>query len=121
MIVVGDRGIVTDSVIRDELSQVDGLRWVGALRAPAIRQLVRDKSIQMSLFDDHDLAEITTPDFPNERLVVCRNPFLAEDRARVREELLKATEKDLDEIAAATRRPVRPLRGKDKLVYALEK
>jgi hypothetical protein len=115
VIIVGDRGIVTDSVIRDELSHVDGLRWVGALRAPAIRQLVRDKSIQMSLFDEHDLAEITSPDFHNERLVVCRNPFLAEDRARVREELLKATEKDLDDIAAATRRAVRPLRGKDKI------
>lgn len=115
VIIVGDRGIVTDSVIRGELSQVDGLRWVGALRAPTIRQLVRDKSIQMSLFDDRDLAEITSPDFPNERLVVCRNPYLAEERARVREELLKATEKDLDDIAAATRRAVRPLRGKDKI------
>src|SRR5579862_347288 len=115
VIIVGDRGIVTDSVIRDELSQVDGLRWVGALRAPAIRQLVRDKSIQMSLFDDRDLAEVTSPDFPNERLAVCRNPYLAEERARVREELLKATEKDLDDIAAATRRAVRPLRGKDKI------
>ncbi|MBV8311743.1 MAG: IS1634 family transposase [Planctomycetaceae bacterium] len=115
MIAVGDRGIVTDAVIRDEFSQVDGLNWVGALRAPAIRKLARDKSIQMSLFDERELAEIASPDYPDERLVVCRNPSLAQERARVREELLKATEAELDEIAAATRRKVRPLRGKDKI------
>ena len=96
VIIVADRGIVTETTIRNDLSKVDGLRWVGALRAPTIRRLVRDKSIQMSLFDERDLAEVTSDDFPGERLIVCRNPFLAEERIRVREELLKATEKELD-------------------------
>jgi hypothetical protein len=82
------------------------------LRAPAIKKLISDGVLQLSLFDSRDLAEITHPDFPGERLIACYNPLLAEERARKRPELLAATEKELEKIAAATRRKRRPLRGK---------
>jgi uncharacterized protein with PIN domain len=89
------------------------------LRAPAIRGLVEAGAIQLSLFDQRDLAEITAPDYPGERLVVCRNPLLAEERSRKRGELLDATEKKLTAIAQRVRRATRPLRGKDKIALAV--
>ena len=85
------------------------------MRAPAIKKLASDGVLQLSLFDSRDLAEITHPDFPGERLVACYNPLLAEERARKRPELLAATEKELEKIAAATRRKKRPLRGKQNI------
>jgi hypothetical protein len=97
------------------LAPVEGLEWITALRAPAIRKLAEQGVIQPSLFDERDLAEIRSPVYPGERLVACRNPFLAEERAGKREELLQATEKELEKIVAATRRKQRPLRGKDKI------
>ena len=109
LVVVGDRGLLTQARIRDELRPA-GLDWISALRAPAIRELARQGAIQMSLFDHQDLAEITSPDFPGERLLLCRNPLLAAKRARQREALLQATEKLLDPIVAATQRIRRPLR-----------
>jgi transposase len=115
IVVVGDRGIITDAVIRENLATAKTLSWIGALRAPAIRALVEKGSVQLSLFDETDLAEVSFPDFPGERLVVCRNPLLAAERARVREELLKATEKELDKITLATQRAKRRLHGKDKI------
>lgn len=74
--------------------------WITALRAPAIRKLVEDGSIQLGLFDLRNLAEITSPDYPDERIIVCYNPTVAQDRARTRQELLQATEKELDKVAA---------------------
>jgi len=116
VVLVGDRGMLTEARIREELRPIDGLDWITALRAPAIRKLVDQGAfVPASLFDERDLAEITSPSYPGERLVVCRNPFLAEERARKREELLQATEKGLDKIVAATRRAQRRLRGKDKI------
>lgn len=115
LVVVGDRGIVTDARIRDDLAPEEGLAWIGALKAPAIRKLMADGPLQMSLFDERDMAEIKSPDFPGERLIACRNPLLAAERARVREELLQATERQLEKIAEATRRAKRRLRGKDKI------
>ena len=109
LVVVGDRGLLTQARIRDELRPA-GLDWISALRAPAIRALVRQGAVQMSLFDQQDLAEITSADYPGERLLLCRNPLLAAQRARKREALLCATEKLLDPIVAATRRARRPLR-----------
>ena len=109
VVVVGDRGLLTQARIRDELRPA-GLDWISALRAPAIRQLVRQGAVQMSLFDQQDLAEITAPDYPGERLLLCRNPLLAQRRAHKREALLQATEKLLDPIVSATRRSRRPLR-----------
>jgi hypothetical protein len=111
LILVGDRGMLTAARIREELAGVEGLEWITALRAPAIQALVHSGALQLSLFDQQDLAEITHPDYPGERLIVCKNPLLAADRARKRQELLAATERDLAVIATATRRAKRPLRG----------
>jgi transposase len=96
MVLVGDRGMITSARIRDDLRPA-GLDWITCLRAPAIQALARDDGpLQLSLFDERDLAEITAPDmFPGERLIVCRNRDLAAERARKREELLVATERDL--------------------------
>ena len=111
---VGDRGMLTNARIRDELRPAQ-LDWISALRAPQIKALVEAGALQLSLFDEQDLAQISCPDYPGERLVCCHNPALAHERARKRDDLLAATEKELDTIAAATRRHKRPLRGKDKI------
>ena len=100
---VGDRGMLTNARIRDEVRPAQ-LDWISALRAPQIKALVEDGALQLSLFDEQDLVEISSPEFPGERLVCCHNPVLAEQRARKRQELLAATEKELTPIAAATRR-----------------
>ena len=78
VVLVGDRGMITEARIREDLQGVDGLDWITALRAPAIRKLLAEGSLQPSLFDEKDLAEMTSPLYPNERLVVCRNPLLAD-------------------------------------------
>jgi Transposase DDE domain len=117
---VGDRGMLTNARIRDEVRPAQ-LDWVSALRAPQIKTLVEEGALQLSLFDEQDLFEITSPEFPGERLVCCHNPVLAEQRARKRQELLAATEKELTPIAAATRRERRPLRGSDKIALRVGK
>src|SRR3982074_3038641 len=117
---VGDRGMLTNARINDELRPAQ-LDWISALRAPQIKALVETGAIQLSLFDEQDLFEISSPQFPGERLVCCHNPVLAEQRARKRQELLAATEKELTPIAAATRRATRPLRGKDKIALRVGK
>ena len=114
VVLVGDRGMLTAARLREDVRPA-GLDWITALRAPQVKKLVRDGDLQLTLFDVQDLAEITTPDFPGERLVACKNPFLEAERARKRESLLAATEADLDKIAAACARARRPLRGKDKI------
>jgi hypothetical protein len=118
--VVGDRGMLTKARIRDDLKPAE-LDWVTALRGPAIKALISQGAIQPTLFDEADMAEITHPDYPGERLIACYNPFLEADRARTRAELLDATEAELEKIAAATRRARRPLRGKDKIALAAGK
>jgi hypothetical protein len=109
MVMVGDRGMITSARIAALNQLEDGTRrpdadaygWITALRAPAIRKLMADDGpLQLSLFDQQDLAEITSPDFPGERLIACRNPVLAADRARTREDLLTATEKLLTPLIA---------------------
>ena len=115
VVFVGDRGMITSKRIDAELRDVEGLDWITALRADSIKVLASQGTIQPSLFDECDLAEVESPDYPGERLVVCRNPALAEERARKRTELLAATEKLLDEIVAATQRRRRPLRGKSAI------
>ena len=112
---VGDRGLLTDARIREELRPVEGLEWITALRAPAIGALVESALLQLSLFDERDLFEFSSPDYPGERLVACKNPFLAEERARKREALLRSTERELEKIATATRREKRRLLGKDNI------
>ena len=117
---VGDRGMLTSARIRDELRPA-ALDWISALRAPQIKALVEADALQLSLFDEQNLVEIDSPDYPGERLVCCRNPVLADERARKRDELMAATEKELDTIAAATRRDRRPLRGRDKIALRVGK
>ena len=111
VVLVGDRGMLTAARIREDLAGVDGLRWITTLRAPTIRKLVAAGTVTPSLFDERDLAEVTSEEFPGERLIVCRNPLLAAERGRKRQELLQATEKELEPIAAATRRKTNPLRS----------
>lgn len=111
VVLVGDRGMLTSRRIDEELRDVEGLDWISALRADNIQKLAAAGLLPPSLFDERDLAEITSPDFPDERLVVCRNPLLADKRARTRRELLEATEKDLAKVAAAVARAKQPLRG----------
>jgi hypothetical protein len=110
VVLVGDRGMLTAARLRDDVAPAH-LDWITALRAPQVKNLVRDGDLQLTLFDTQDLAEITSPDFPGERLVACMNPFLEAERARKRESLLAATEADLAKIAAACARARRPLRG----------
>jgi transposase len=112
LVLVGDRGMITSARIREDFAEDSGIRWVTALRAASIQKLAADGALQLSLFDTVDLAEIAHPDYPGERLVVCFNPVLSEERARKREDLLQATEKELEKIAQATKRQKRRLRGK---------
>jgi len=115
VVLVGDRGMITEARIKEDLKPVEGLDWITALRAPNIRKLREQGLIQPELFDDRDLAEICSPDFPGERLVACRNPFLAAERGRKRNALLAATERELDQVAQAVRRTRSPLRGSDRI------
>ena len=114
VVLVGDRGMITQARISEDIKSA-GLDWITALRAPAIRALLKGGALQMSLFDDRDMAGITSPEFPGERLIVCRNRALAAERARKREDLLAATERDLARIAAAVARKRQPLRGKAEI------
>jgi Transposase DDE domain len=113
VVLVGDRGMITEARIREDLAPA-GLDWLTALRAPAIQALAADDGpLQISLFDERDMAEIASPDYPGERLIVCRNKALASERARKREELLAATEADLARIKSRVESG--PLRGADKI------
>ena len=115
VLLAGDRGMVTEARIKEDLTPA-GLDWLTALRAPAIQELAADDGpLQLSLFDERDMAEITAPDYPGERLIVCRNKALAQERGRKREELLAATGKELAKIAASVERARNPLAGADKI------
>jgi hypothetical protein len=114
VVLVGDRGMITQARVQEDIKPAE-LDWITALRAPEIQSLAAAGPLQPSLFDERDMGEIASPDYPGERLIVCRNPDLAIERARKRTQLLAATEKDLAAIAAAVTRPLRPLRGKDKI------
>jgi hypothetical protein len=97
LVLVGDRGMITQARVQ-ALRALGGMGWITCLRAAQIKQLAQAGAVQLSLFDQHDLAEIVHPDFPGERLVACRNPALAAERARKRAELLAATEAELDKV-----------------------
>lgn len=115
VILVGDRGMITEARIREDFKGTPGLDWITALRSPQIKELVHSGSIQLSLFDTCDMAEINHPDYAGERLIVCHNPLLEAKRGKSREELLLATEKELEKVTRATSRTTRPLAGKDKI------
>jgi len=110
--------MITEARISDDVKPA-GLDWITALRAPAIKALCESGALQLSLFDERDMARITTPEFPGERLIVCRNPDLAALRQRKREDLLAATARDLARIQAAAARRRRPLRGADAIALKL--
>lgn len=119
MVLVGDRGMITAARLRDDLTPA-GLDWITCLRAPQIRALAQDQGpLQLSLFDERDLAEISSPEFPGERLIVCRNRDLARERARKREALLVATERELTRIQAQVRRKGSPLRDAAEIGLAV--
>jgi len=121
VVMVGDRGMITEARIKDDLKPA-GLDWITALRAPSIQKLAaEDGPLQLSFFDARDLAEIESPDFPGERLIVCKNHALAEERSRKRNELLDATEKDLKDIEKRVVRQRKPLRGADEIGLAVGK
>ncbi|HEY3651165.1 MAG TPA: IS1634 family transposase [Streptosporangiaceae bacterium] len=120
VVLVGDRGMLTAARLRQDVAPAH-LDWITALRAPQVKKLVRGGDLQLTLFDVQDLAEITSPDFPGERLIACMNPFLEAERARKRESLLAATEADLGKIAAACARTRRPLRGTDKIAVRVDR
>jgi hypothetical protein len=119
VVLVGDRGMLTRARIEQTLRPA-GLDWITALRGPAMRQLAAEGGpLQLSLFDTRDMAEISSPDYPGERLVVCRNPLLAEERRRKRDELLALTEADLSKIQARVRREKTPLHGAAEIGQAV--
>ena len=119
VVLVGDRGMITDARLEADVKPA-GLDWITALRAPSIRELAAEGGpLQLSLFDQRDMAEITSEDYPGERLVVCRNPDLAARRCHKREELLDATERLLDAVAARLHHKRRPLRGAAKIGIAV--
>src|SRR5579871_329929 len=120
VVLAGDRGMLTAARLREDVAPAD-LDWITALRAPQVKALVRGGDLQLTLFDQADLAEITSPDFPGERLVACKNPFLEAERARKRESLLAAAEADLEKIAAACTRARAPLRGTDKIAVRVDR
>jgi hypothetical protein len=119
VVLVGDRGLITSARIAEDLAPAR-LDWLTALRAPAIQALAaEDGPLQLSLFDDRDLAEIASPDYPGERLIVCRNPALAAERSRKRSELVEATAAELQRIQARVRRARQPLRSAAKIGQAV--
>ena len=121
VIFVGDRGMLTSARLREDFAEGSGLSWISALRTTDIRKLVAGPGFQPSLFDERDFAEVQSPKFPKERLIACRNPLLQAERARKREELLRATEKELEAIVQATKRPRKPLSGKDRIALRVGK
>lgn len=121
LILVGDRGMLTSARIREDLAPQEGLHWISALKSVQIQQLVKGGALQLSLFDQLDLAEMQHPSYRGERLIACRNPLLAEERSRKRNDLLQATEKQLNKIAEATKRKRNPLRGRKEIGLAVGK
>jgi hypothetical protein len=118
VILVGDRGMLTSARIREDLKPEEGLQWISALKSVQIQQLAAGGALQLSLFDQRDLAEIQHPSYKGERLIACLNPLLAEERKRKRKELLEATEKQLNKIVTATQRRKKPLRGRREIGLA---
>jgi Transposase DDE domain len=121
VVLVGDRGLLTDARIREELKPLEGLDWITALRSPTVQKLVEAGSLDVARFLETDLGEITDPAYPDERLIVCRNGALAAERARKREALLRAPEQELETVRQATLRPKRRLLGQTKIALRVGK
>ena len=121
IIFIGDRGMISGKAIDQYLRNEKGADWITALNGASIAKLERAGAIQLTLFDERDLVTITHPDYPDERLVVCRNPALAKRRGIRRQDLLEATEKKLEDIKKKITRARKPLRGKDEIGLAVGK
>lgn len=104
VVLVGDRGMITEARITEELKPCEGIDWITALRSPQIQQLFHSGVLQLDEFETRDWVELNSVDYPSERLIACRNPRLAAERAQKREELLQATQQELDKIVVATKR-----------------
>jgi transposase len=120
VVLVGDRGMITQTRIDQDLKPA-GFDWISALRGDAVKRLFALESFQLSLFEERDLASISSPEYPGERLILCRNPELRKHRAAKREELLCATESALSKIAQRVQRAANPLSGKEKIGLAVGK
>jgi hypothetical protein len=121
VVFVGDRGMLTSARLREDFQGVAGLGWISALRTTEIRRLVAGSGFQFSLFDERDFGEVHSPEFPGERLIACRNPLLQQERARKREDLLQATERQLEAIVKATQRSKNRLQGKARIALRVGK
>jgi hypothetical protein len=121
VVLVGDRGVLTDARIREDLTPVVGLDWITALRGPTIRSLVESGTLVLGRFAQRDVMECTDPAYPDERLIACCNAALAQERTRKREALLQATERELDTMRQATTRAKRRLRGQDTIALRVGK
>ena len=115
VIFVGDRGMISGKAIDEHLRDLEGSEWITALTHSSIRKLEQQGAIQLDLFDEHNLMTVTHPDYPDERLIVCRNQALAHERKRKRQALLEATESLLTHVQAKTHRKTKPLTGKDAI------
>ncbi|HLP31749.1 MAG TPA: IS1634 family transposase, partial [Geothrix sp.] len=120
VVLVGDRGMVSETTIRKELEPI-GLDWITALKSATVRKLAEARVITPSLFDTAQVAEVQHPDFPGERLIACFNPFTQERNRRRREDLLQVTERLLEKVQKATQRPRKPLAGKGEIGLAAGK
>lgn len=121
VVLVGDRGLLTNARIREELKPVEGLDWITALRHPTIRTLVDSGALDLGHFAHTDLIELTAPAYPDERLIACYNATLADERGRTREALLQATERELETIRQATTRAKRRLMGQGNIALRVGK
>ncbi len=119
LVIVGDRGMITQKQIDDELSELDGVEWITALKSASIRKLVEAGHLQLGLFDERNLFELAHPDFPGERLVACRNPQLAKRRAHKRQSLLAATTEELEKVRSTVQRA--KLKGEGTIRVRVEK
>ena len=115
IVFVGDRGMITQKNIKNDLSKIEGIEWITALRGNQIQKLLRNGRFKPEDYEKQKIGEITAPEYPKERLIVCRNPLLAQERHRERNELIAATEKELKKIKQSVDRPKKPLRGKIKI------
>jgi hypothetical protein len=121
VVLVGDRGLLTDARIREALKPVEGLEWITALRHPTVRTLIDSGALDLGGFAHTDLIELTAPAYPDERLIACYNATLADERGRKREALLQATERELETIGQATTRTKRRLTGQAKIALRVGK
>jgi len=118
---VSDRGILTNSKIKELVKPIEGLDYITGLTKPQIQKLAEVEVIQLGLFDQVNLVEFESEDYPDERLIACRNPLIAQKNQQQREALLEATEKELYLIVQATQREKRALKGQDKIALRVGK